>query len=141
MRVNKKNGKRAKGLDGGRAVGVPTLMQMLGKLHKAGGKLDWPSLTRRAEQLSRGGFPLNAQAARALTRLHVPLFGGVDRIFSGSGLNAPNAGRPILNPDLASVLQAIGRDGPSVVAGGIVGQSIMRLVAEARRQPAYLTLE
>jgi gamma-glutamyltranspeptidase/glutathione hydrolase len=131
--LDKRNGKRAKGLDGGRSVGVPTLMQMFEKPHTAGGRLDWLSLTRRAEQLSRGGFPVSAPAARALARLRVPLFGGVGRIFSGSGVNAPISGRPILNPDLASILQAIGRNGPSVLAGGIVGQSIS---ASCRRRSA-----
>lgn len=138
---DKGRGDTVKTLDGGRAVGVPTLLQMLGRLHAEGGRLDWSDLTGAAENLARGGIRLSAEAAAHLSRVYLPPFGGVEAIFRPDGKRLVKAGDVIRNPDLGDVLAAIGRDGSDVLAGGIVGKSIVRSVADTQRRPAVLTLD
>ena len=134
-------GETARPIDGGQAVGAPSLLPMLGALHKVGGRLSWAKLAQEAEVLARTGAPLTRDAAKALSRLYFPHFSGADEIFGTSGEGAAPAGTIIRNPMLANVFYAIGRDGAGVLSGGIAGHSIKRLIADTRRRPATLTLD
>lgn len=130
-----------KPLDGGRSVGAPTLMQMFGRMHAAAGALPWSRLVAPAAAATRAGRPLSEPTARALANINLPSFGGGDVIFGGSGDNAPKAGRIIRNAALGEVFDAIGRDGADVLAGGVMGEVMVRRVNQAGRHPAAITLE
>lgn len=128
-------------IKGGRAVGAPTLMQMIGRLRSAGGRAPWSLLTARAEALARTGVELSGASAAALARATLPAHGGAVKIFGPGGDDAAKPGAVIRNPALADVLKAIGDDGASVLSGGIVGQSIVESIANATRLPAVLALD
>ena len=134
-------GKRAPRLSGGQSVGAPTLMNMLGKLHNAQGRLEWRDLTADAARQARIGIALSERAVKSFRLAYPPKHGGAYRLL-GAGAEAPEAiGRIVRNPNLASVLDAIGTDGPDVLAGGTVGKSIIQAVGGSRRRPAELTLD
>lgn len=139
--IDAENGRVKKPLDGGQAVGAPTLLQMLGELHRIGGRLPWSAMTAEAERLARAGVPLSAAAARALQDLYLPQNGGADTIYGVAGKSTAAAGTLIRNPQAADVLLAIGRDGPNVLSGGVVGHAIARRVSETRRRPTELALD
>lgn len=128
-------------LKGGRTVGAPTFMHMLGALRDAGGRLPWAELTRDAERIARDGIRLSERSAKALAAVTMPMHGGADQIFGEGGLTALRTGAHIRNPGLVEVLQAIGVDGPDVLAGGVIGAAISETVGDATRMPAELTLE
>lgn len=133
--------KQPKRLSGGRSFGIPTLMHMFAEMHGAGGRLAWRDLVRDAEALARSGAPLPAPAAASLTRVYLPIHGGADDIFGASGPRATAEGAIIRNPELASVLTAIGADGPGVLDGGVVGKAVIRLLKRTRRQPNDVELD
>ncbi len=128
-------------LNGGRSVGAPSFLAMAEMLHDEAGVLDWSLLVSDAVRIARAGTPLTAEAAANLARIYLLAYSAANRFLGGSGADAPKAGAIIRNPELADVLEAIGRDGPSVLAGGIVGQSIVRAIAETERQPADMPLD
>lgn len=134
-------GMSPRALDGGRSVGAPTLLQMLGLMHKAGGSMPWSELTVDAEALARAGVPISERAAWELSRIYVPPDSGIEQIFGPSGPRAIPAGTVVRNPELGDVLAAIGRDGPDVLRGGVVGKSIAEAVAHTSRRPSPMTLE
>jgi len=134
-------GRQPPPLEGGRSVGAPTLLRMLGALHDEAGRLGWAALTVTPERLARAGFPLTPRAAAALARVYLPVYGGADEIFGQSGDRAAEAGALVRNPRLADVFLAIGQDGPMVLAGGVAGHAITRLVEETSRYPATLALD
>lgn len=128
-------------IHGGRAVGAPTMLQMLARLKQDGARLDWSILAKNAEAIAREGFPMTASAVKAFKVASFPVDGGVEHIFRGRDAAVAGVGAIIRNPGLAEVLSAVGRDGGDVLAGGIIASAIVDGVARATRGPAKLMLE
>lgn len=128
-------------LVGGRAFGAPSLLSMLGKLYADGGSMPWHTLTDPAERLARIGVPLSVAAAKALKRVYLVKRGGAEGIFLDRGGNPLQAGAIVRNHELASVLAAIGRDGPNVLSGGVGGNAIISTVSDSRVDAMPLTLD
>jgi len=128
-------------LIGGRSFGAPSLLSMLERLHADGGLLPWSKLAERAEQLARVGVPLSEFAAKALKRVYLVKRGGAQEIFLDNTGTPQPAGTIIRNRELAAVLAAIGRDGPTVLSGGVAGNAIIRAISESRVDPMPVTLD
>lgn len=135
------DGAAARPLEGGRAFGLPTLLPMLEQMHGDAGVLPWSLLAKDAEMLARTGVPLPEAAAKALKRIYLVRRGGAETLFLDHNDEPYPAGTLIRNRELAAVLDAIGRDGPNVLSGGVVGDAIVRTVTRSRADPAVLTLE
>lgn len=128
-------------IHGGRAVGAPTMLQMLSRMKQDGARLDWATLAKNAEALAREGVLFTASTAEAFEAASFPINGGVEHIFRGRDSRVAEVGARIRNPGLAEVLSAVGRDGGDVLTGGIIGRAIVDGVAKATRGPAELMLE
>lgn len=76
-----RGGKPAQALIGGDALGAPSLLSMMEKLHADGGSLPWIRLTERAERLTRVGVPLMDVAAKARRRVYLVKRGGAEEGF------------------------------------------------------------
>ena len=139
--IEAEGGRIRKRLVGGAAVGAPTLLQMLGEMRAIGGRLPWADVAAAAIAYAREGTPLSDRAADALNETFLPQNGGVDELFGMTRGALPRPGALYRNPELADLLATIGRDGPSVLAGGVAGHAISRHIADVRRAPAVLTLD
>ena len=133
--------KPAQALIGGSSFGTPSLLSVMERLHADGGSLPWLKLTERAERLARVGVPLSEATAKALTRVYLVKRGGAQEIFLDNTGSPQPAGTIIRNRDLAAVLAAIGRDGPTVLSGSVAGNAIIRALAEPRVDPMRIALE
>ena len=127
---------------GGRAVGVPGTVRMLEDAHREYGKLPWDQLFEPAILLAEQGFKVSA-------RLHAML--GKDAhlrkdphalSYFYDGVGDPVAvGQVLTNPELATVLRSIARDGSKGLLEGEVASAIVDKVQLHPTNPGLLTLQ
>lgn len=126
---------------GGRSVGVPGVMHMLGLAHQRYGALPWATLFQPALQLAYEGFPLSR-------RLHLLLAGDAylgqsatarDYFYTTHGM--PKAiGTVLRNPDYARTLEALATHGAEALYHGPLAENIVRAVRQHPTNPGDLTL-
>lgn len=94
----------------GRAVGVPGLLDMLGRAHRDHGRLPWQALVKPAADLARQGVPMPDRLQQQIQEdPSLRLFGDMRRYFREQA----DAERPrLVNPDLADTLERIAEQGP-----------------------------
>ncbi|OYZ69800.1 gamma-glutamyltransferase, partial [Acidovorax sp. 24-64-9] len=126
---------------GGRSVGVPGTVRMLELAHREHGKLAWAQLFEPAIQLAEGGFKVSARLNTLLAN---------DKFLSKDPVAAAyfydTAGKPwpvghvLKNPELATVLRAIARQGSKALLEGDVAQAIVTKVRTHPTNPGQLSL-
>lgn len=125
---------------GGRAVGVPGLIRVLGLAHAEHGKLPWAALFDPAIKLSENGFPMSPRLAEAAA---------VDRDFEKipaaaqyfrPGGKRLEAGHILKNPALAKTLRTLAAGGPSAFYEGPIAQAIADAVSNAPVNAQPMTL-
>jgi gamma-glutamyltranspeptidase/glutathione hydrolase len=120
---------------GGRAVGVPGAVRMLEAVHRAHGRLPWPSLFAPAIRLAEEGFPVSPRLAAAIAadaeRLRADP-GARTLFFTPDGAPLP-AGATLRNPALAATLRALASGGADALHQGPIAEAI---VAAVRGHPA-----
>lgn len=120
---------------GGRAVGVPGAVRMLEAVHRAHGRLPWPSLFAPAIRLAEEGFPVSPRLAAAIAadaeRLRADP-GARALFFTAEGAPLP-AGATLRNPALAATLRALAAGGADALHHGPIAEAI---VAAVRGHPA-----
>lgn len=129
-----------KAIVGGRSVGVPGVLPMLGLAHRQHGKLPWAQLFAPAIALATEGFAISPRMATLLaaeSALASDPFAA--RYFYGPGGQPWPAGHILRNPELAAILQAIAREGPDALYRGAVAQAIAAKVQGHPSNPGTLT--
>jgi gamma-glutamyltranspeptidase/glutathione hydrolase len=120
---------------GGRSVGVPGVIRMLGEVHARHGRRPWRELFQPAIRAARQGFEVTPRLSYLLGR--DPLFRAMpaasDLYYPGG--RALSAGAEFRNPALADALQVIADGGPEAFYEGEIAESIVRSVQSAV-QPA-----
>jgi gamma-glutamyltranspeptidase/glutathione hydrolase len=126
----------------GRSVGVPGVVDMLGKAHDDHGVLDWSGLFEDAIALSEEGFEVSPRMAQSLQ--FADRFGLRDQAelkayFSDEDGNLLAAGHLLRNPGYAEALRALSANQRAFYEAPIATQMIA--AAQAEPHPSALTLD
>ncbi len=114
------------------SVAVPGALTALETAIARHGSRPWASVVEPAAAVCRDGYPIGGAAARYLGFVGDVLFGdddgarSVTRRPDGSPFTAGDVAR---NPDLAAVLDEVGRAGASLLTTGEVGRALAREMA------------
>ncbi|MEM1140743.1 MAG: gamma-glutamyltransferase, partial [Pseudomonadota bacterium] len=127
---------------GGRFVGVPGVIAMLGEAHAAHGDLVWSALFQPAIGLAERGFevtPRLNQMIRNRNSLRL-LPNSFAYFYDGAGAPLP-VGTVRANPAYAETLLRIAAGGPDEFYGETIGIQIVEAVQGSAIRPGGLTLE
>ena len=122
------------------AVTVPGAVAGWAALVEDYGRLSLADVLEPAIDLAENGFPVSPIIARQWQALEELLAAdpGAMATFLIDGERGPRPGEWFRNPDLASTLRLIAREGPAVMYGGALGR---RIVEGLEPLGGYLTLE
>jgi gamma-glutamyltranspeptidase/glutathione hydrolase len=126
---------------GGKSVGVPGNVRMMGLAHQRYGKLPWASLFQPAIKLARDGFKVTPRLYNALGKHGATgaLSAEARSIFYEADGQPKPVGTIVKNPGLASFLEQLARLGPDSFYVGPNGQAIAAAVSGAPHNPAPMT--
>jgi gamma-glutamyltranspeptidase/glutathione hydrolase len=118
---------------GGKSVGVPGIVRMLEKAHRAHGRRPWAELFEPAIRLAEEGFPVSRRLATLLAQeaklgLAEP---ARSYFFQPDGTPKP-AGTILRNPALAETLRAIAANGSTAFYTGEIADAVVETVTGAR---------
>lgn len=132
---------------GGRAVGVPGIIAMFWKAHKAHGKLPWASLFEPAIKLAENGFAVSPMLNRRIRQhanyLQHPSTRGYFFLPPATGTSRGKplpVGHILKNQAYADSLKIISEKGPDGFYKGSIADAIVAAVM-AHPNQGYLTLE
>ncbi len=122
----KKSGHWSMPGDGIHSVTVPGCVDGWEKLHKKFGKLPWSDLFQPAIHYARHGFPVTELIQGAWQGSHGKLDADKNgrRVYLKDG-RAPRVGDIFRNPELASALQLLAKDGANAFYRGPIARSIL----------------
>ena len=128
-------------LIGGRSVGVPGLVRLMEKAHRAHGKLPWETLFEPAIELAEQGFIVSPRMQLMIER--VPRVAERPEIssylFDDAG-DPLRAGALLRNPDYAKSLRTIAASGASAFYSGDIADRIVQAV-NSDINPGSLSLQ
>ena len=125
---------------GGRSVGVPGVLRMLEMSHARHGKLPWAKLFEPAISLAENGFPMSQRTHAQIAR-DTALKADVNArayFFLPDGAPKP-AGTILKNPELATVLKRIAREGSDAFYVGDIAKDISVAVRNHPTNPGTLS--
>jgi gamma-glutamyltranspeptidase/glutathione hydrolase len=126
---------------GGRSVGVPGTVRMLEDAHRQHGKLPWATLFQPAIALAQAGFPVGPRLHTLLgTEQHLKKDPAAAAYFYDPSGKPWPVGHILKNPELATVLQRIAREGSKALHEGEVAQAIVNKVRQHPTNPGQLSL-
>ena len=120
-------------LAGGRSIGVPGLVALLGLVHQRHASLRWERLLRPALRLAEEGFPVSPRLHRLLQS--DPLLRGdvaARRLYYGEDGAALAVGAPLKNPQLAGTLRRLADSGAAAFYAPDMARAIAAAVASRR---------
>ncbi len=111
------------------AVGVPGALKGWAEVISNWGRLDLETVLQPAIRHAERGFRPSRYLREAIISQRETLarFPETARIFLPDG-NPPGEGDLIVESDLAETLRAIGREGPGILYGGTLGQTVVKHV-------------
>jgi gamma-glutamyltranspeptidase/glutathione hydrolase len=126
---------------GGRAVGVPGVVRMLEMAHGEYGRLPWASLFEPAIRLAEDGFPVGQRLHTLLsTDPHLRKDAAAAAYFYDQDGQPLAVGHLLRNPELASVLRRIAREGSQALYTGEIAQAIVDKVQRHPGNPGQLSM-
>lgn len=128
---------------GGRSVGTPGTVKLLEEMHQRYGKLPWADLFQPAIQLAEQGFEVSDRLAGLIERDQARLSRYPDTrayFFDKKGLPLKE-GALLRNPEFASTLKAIARQGSKAFYEGELARKIVKTVREAEGNPGVLGIK
>ena len=140
-----RDGKPLRFLDaviGGRSVGIPGTMALLGAAHRAHGRLRWAELFAPAITLAEQGFTVSPRLASAIAGAEGPM--GNDRArlyFARAGGEPLRAGDTLRNPAYARTLRTLASEGADAFYRGAIARDVVATANAAAANPGDLTLE
>lgn len=125
---------------GGRSVGVPGVVAMLGDAHRLHGQLAWRDLFAPAQQKAEQGFALSPRLHEMLARdpLLPRLPQSAALFYDDDGTPLP-VGTLIKNPQLAQSLATLAQEGAQSFYTGTIAEQILSAVREAPINPGLLS--
>ncbi len=125
---------------GGGSVATPGCVEACATAHQRHARLPWDRLLRPAVRAARDGYLTSHAGARYLDIVGDALFApdpGAFRIISRPDGSLLAGGELTTNPELADVLDQLGREGPGLMTTGAVG----RALADQMRETEGLVTE
>lgn len=126
---------------GGRSVGVPGELRLMGAVHADHGRLRWKSLFPPATRLARGGWAITPRFHNFLTKM--PATGFFDDwakayLYQPDGQAKP-VGTVVTNPDLAAFYDKLARHRADYLYVGPAAQTLVATVNGSARNPSKMT--
>lgn len=113
----------------GIAVGVPGLLDMLGRVHREHGQLPWSELVTPAADLAERGVPMSRHLQEQIDAdKSLLLFGDMRRYFRAQADDDPPQ---LVNPELAETLRRIASQGPRALYQPPLSTAIIERAADA----------
>ena len=129
-------------IPGGLSVGVPGNIRLMEKAHARWGKLPWAALFQPAIRLAEQGFEVTPALHGRLVWAQ-QIWGDFPKAraiyFDREGKPLP-VGATVKNPELGKLFRRIAERGADAFYTGEPAQEIVETVANAKRNPADLTL-
>jgi gamma-glutamyltranspeptidase / glutathione hydrolase len=128
---------------GGRSVGVPGMIALMARSHKAQGRLPWKTLFEPAIIAARDGFAISPRMHAMMDNAQslIEKFPVAKSSFIGSDGKALAAGMVYKSPVYAAILQKIARGGAAAFYRGDNASAIVAAVETSAVSPASLTLK
>ena len=126
---------------GGLPVGVPGVVRMLERVHRAHGRTPWAHLFEPAAMLAEQGFVVSPRLARMIeTNPGLARFGGARAYFFHPDGRPRQAGEILANPAYADTMRAIAREGADALHEGPIAAEIVAAVRGDPVNPGSLAL-
>jgi gamma-glutamyltranspeptidase/glutathione hydrolase len=126
---------------GGLPVGVPGVVRMLERVHRAHGRTPWARLFDPAIALAEQGFKISPRLAEMIAgNPDLARFEAANAYFFQSDGTPKDAGETLVNRAYAETLRAIAREGAAALHEGPIAAEIVSIVRNAPINPGLLTL-
>ena len=127
---------------GGRSVGVPGVVALLGAAHRAHGRLPWRALFAPAIALAERGFTISPRLAALIAAERAHFVQARARAYFLEPDGSPRAaGTTLRNPALAQTLRTLADSGPSAFYRAPIARDIVETANAFAANPGDLTLE
>jgi gamma-glutamyltranspeptidase/glutathione hydrolase len=132
--------------DSGRSVGVPGLVHLLAKVHRAHGRLPWRELLAPAIELAQQGFAVSPRLAASIAASADALArdGHARAVFFHPDGRPLAAGDHLVQRALAATLRTLADEGPDAFYRGALARDVVDAVADTRGglvTPGRMTLD
>ena len=126
---------------GGLPVGVPGVVRMLERVHRAHGRTPWAHLFEPAAALAESGFTISPRLAYMIERNpDLARFAAARTYFFHKDGRPKRAGETLVNPAYAETMRAIARDGADALHRGPIAAEIVAAVQGDPVNPGALVL-
>ncbi|MFT7222777.1 MAG: gamma-glutamyltranspeptidase/glutathione hydrolase [Cellvibrionaceae bacterium] len=128
---------------GGRSVGTPGTVKLMGELHRRYGRLPWAKLLRPAIEQARRGFQLSPRLAGAILadKQRLGRYPETRAYFFDAQSRPLQVGSLLRNPDYARTLSVLAKEGAGAFYSGEIPQAIVDKVRGVNDNPGVLSLK
>jgi len=128
---------------GGRSVGTPGTVKLMGELHEKFGRLKWKDLLEPALKTARSGFSVSPRLAGAITKDQERLgrYPATKAYFFDENGTPLTEGSLLKNLDYAQTLKALSKYGANHFYSGDIAKDIVKKVQNLNDNPGLLALD
>ena len=128
---------------GGRSVGTPGTVALMGTLHEHYGRLAWSRLLQPAIQQAEAGFDVSPRLSESIAgkQEYLQRYPATRDYFFDANGEAWPAGTLLKNPAYADTLTTLAEDGAQAFYQGAIAENIVDTVRSVEDNPGYLSLD